>query len=125
MSYLNDIGDVDLCSFYDFDHSFMCQVPENQLRLNRDRGTPIICDNTLVGILSVIIPANSSEICIRTLRTHAYFTKVPLYEKWMHSVIGVNTPSHTVDGKPISIVPDSPPFQSLFVLLLFFSFSFL
>lgn len=107
------IGDVDLCSFYDFDHAFMCQVPENQLRLNRDRGTPIICDNKLVGILSAIIPANSSDICAKTLRTHAYFTKVSLHDKWMHSVIGVNTPPHTAEGKPISIVPNSPPFQSI------------
>lgn len=114
-NYLQEIRNSDLCAFYDFDHSFMCQVPESQLRLNRDRGTPLLCENKLVGILSVIIPpiiTNSTNTCRRTLRTHAFYLKVSLYEKWIHSVIAVNSPTYASDGKPIPLVPLVPPYQS-------------
>lgn len=115
-SYL-EIRNADLCSFYDFDHSFMCQLPETQLKFSRDRGTPLICDNAkLVGILSVIIPANmtsSINVCTRTLRTNAFYTKISTYEKWIHSIIAVNSPTYSANGKPVPLVPLSPPFQSI------------
>lgn len=115
--YLPEIDNVDLCSFYQFDHSFMCQVPESQLRLNRDRGTPLICDNKLAGLMSVIVPSNitnSTETCTRTLRANAFYTKVALYEKWIRSLMAVNSPEHTADGKPIPIIPIAPPYESEF-----------
>lgn len=105
-----------LCSFYEFDHPFMCQLPENQLRLNRDRGTPLICDNKLAGLLSLIIPAaniiNTTDDCSRTLLTRAYYTNIAIFEKWIHNIIGVNSPAHTANGNPIPIIPNSPPYQS-------------
>lgn len=104
-----------LCSFYEFDHPFMCMISEDQLRLNRDRGTPLICDNKLAGLLSIIIPSsitNSTE-CSRTLQTMAYYTNVVLYEKWLHNVIGVNSPPYTANGTPIPMIPNSPPYQNL------------
>lgn len=117
-NYFHEIRNQNLCSFYDFDHSFMCQVPETQLKYNRDRGTPLLCDTPpkVVGILSVIIPANmtnSTNICTRTLRTYAFYSKVSLYENWIHSVMAVNSPTYTDHGKPIPLVPLSPPFQSI------------
>lgn len=121
-NYSYEIRNIDLCSFYDFDHSFMCQVPESQLKLNRDRGTPLLCENKLVGILSIIIPANSTNstsLCTRTLQTHALYTKVSLYEKWIHSVMAVNLPTYAANGKPIPLVPLSPPYQSITTILLF------
>lgn len=94
----------------------MCQVPENQLRLNRDRGTALICDDKLIGILSVIIPANYSnstnDFCSNTLQTNAYYTIVPLYLNWIHGIIGTKTPSQSYDGKPIPILPAAPSYQS-------------
>lgn len=104
-----------MCSFYDFDHSFMCQVPDSQLKHNRDRGTPLICNSKLVGLLSVIISPNrlnSTTDCIRTLRTYALYVNVPSYEKWIHSVIAVNSPTHGSDGKAIPLIPIVPPYQS-------------
>lgn len=98
----------------------MCQIPENQLRLSRDRGTPLICDNKLAGLLSIIIPANttnSTDICSRTLKTNAYYTKVSLFEKWIHSIIAINSPDHTMDGRPINLIPSSPPYESKCIFL--------
>lgn len=118
-NYLYDIRNIDLCSFYDFDHPFMCQVPESQLKLNRDRGTPLLCENKLVGLLSVIIPANltnSTNLCTRTLQTNAFYSKVSLYEKWIHSVMGTYLPTYTPNGKPIPLVPLSSPYQSIFTV---------
>lgn len=114
-NYMPEVNNRSLCSFYDFDHPFMCKIPFNQLSLNRDRGTPLICENKLVGILSIIIPSNvtnSIDSCVRTLRTYAYYIEVGLYEKWIHSVMAVNSPTHASDGKPISLIPSSPPYQS-------------
>lgn len=95
----------------------MCQLPETQLKYSRDRGTPLICDNAkLVGILSVIIPANitdSINVCTRTLRTNAFYTKISTYGKWIHSIIAVNSPTYSANGKPVPLVPLSPPFQSI------------
>lgn len=94
----------------------MCQIDESQLKLNRDRGTPLICDNKIVGILSIIIPSNltsSTDYCLRTLKTFAYYINVALYEKWIHSVIAISSPPHASDGKPIPLIPLSPPYQSM------------
>lgn len=113
-NYLPEANNCSLCSFYYFDHTFMCQIDESQLKLNRDRGTPLICNNKLVGVLSVIIPSivtNSTLYCSKTLQTYAYYTNVPLFDKWIHSVIAVNAPPHAVDGKPIPLIPVSPPYK--------------
>ncbi|XP_055302820.1 trypsin-like isoform X2 [Sitodiplosis mosellana] len=111
----SEIDSTNICSFYEFDHPFMCQIPADQLRLSRDRGTPLICDNKLAGLLSIIIPANttnSTDNCARTLKTNAAYVNVALYEKWIHSIIGINSPEHTADGKPINLIPASPPYQN-------------
>lgn len=39
-----------------------------------------------------------------------------LYEKWIHSIIGINTPEHTADGQPIPVVPISPPYQNILTI---------
>lgn len=101
----------------------MCNIDEYQLRFNRDRGTPLICDNKIVGVLSVIIPPNiinQTIYCARTLQTYAYYTEIALYEKWIHSVIAVNAPQHSIDGKPIPLIPISPPYQSMIHLIFHF-----
>lgn len=124
-AYLAEVANFDLCSFYEFDHPFMCSIPESQLRLSRDRGLGLICDNKLAGLLSIIIPTsitNSTDMCARTLKTYSYYTNVALYEKWIHNVIGVNTPPHTANGKPISIIPNSSPYQSTFCYCCDFDF---
>ncbi|XP_031619012.1 chymotrypsin-like protease CTRL-1 [Contarinia nasturtii] len=113
-SFLPQNNTNKMCSFYQFDHSFMCQVPESQLSLNRDRGTPLICDNTLAGLMSAIIPTNitnSTDTCTKTLRTYAYYTRVARFEKWIRSMMN-NSPEHMPDGKPIPIIPISPPYQN-------------
>lgn len=91
------------------------QVSENQLKVSNDRGTPLICNNKLVGLLSMIIPPGNStnstaDACHASLKTMAYYTRVSFYTQWLHSIIGVNLPASS-DGKPAPIVPDSPPFQ--------------
>lgn len=96
----------------------MCHVQQNQLRLNRDRGTPLICDNRLVGILSVILPsdpvknaANTSDSCINTLLTNAYYTKVSSYINWIHTVMSRYAPQQTFNGQPVSMIPSTPLYE--------------
>lgn len=94
----------------------MCKVTENQLKFNSDQGTPLVCSNKCVGLLSVIIPpgngTNSTDICTTKLNTKAYYTRVSLYVDWIHSVIGNSLPPST-DGKPNSVVPNAPPFHDV------------
>lgn len=114
-NFTSAISMVDICSYYTFSDSFMCKVTEDQLKISNDRGTPLVCNDKLVGLLSVIIPpkndTNSTEsLCSTNLRTMAYYIRVSNYIAWIHSVIGVNLPT-TIDGKPTPIVPSSPPFH--------------
>lgn len=95
----------------------MCTVPENQLRLSRDRGTPLICDNRLAGSLSVILPSNNqyvmnaSDSCANTLLTNAYYTKMSVYVNWIHNIMSRYAPQQTLNGQPISLVPTAPPYE--------------
>lgn len=111
------ISTRDICSYYTFSDSFMCKVTENQLKINNDRGTPLVCNDKLVGLLSVIIPPNSKNTtdptqsaCDDNLKTSAYYVRVAQYNGWIHSVIGVNLPA-TIDGQPQPVIPSSPPFH--------------
>lgn len=93
----------------------MCKVTENQLKINNDRGTPLVCNDKLVGLLSVIIPPKNStnstqSVCDSNLVTSAYYVRVAQYNSWIHSVIGVNLPA-TIDGRPQPVIPSSPPFH--------------
>lgn len=95
----------------------MCQVTENQLKISNDRGTPLVCNDKLVGLLSVIIPPKNTtnatqSVCDNNLTTPAYYTRVAQYNAWIHSVIGVNLPA-TVDGQPQPVIPTSPPFHGM------------
>lgn len=89
------------------------QVSKSQLLLSNDRGTPMICNNRLAGVLSEIIPANNSTgngTCTESLKTKAYFTKVSPHVDWVHSIMGVNLPAEPL--RPID-----PPFSgnSIFI----------
>lgn len=110
-----EIASVDICSYYFFSDSFMCQVSSEQLRQSNDRGTPLVCNDKLVGMLSTIIPprngTNTTEVCAKNLQTMAYYTPVNNYVNWIHSMIGSHLPTST-DGKPNPIVPASPPFHA-------------
>lgn len=114
-NFSTEISKTDICSHYVFSDSFMCKVTANQLKVSNDRGTPLVCNNKLVGLLSVIIPRSNSTnttdaACDQNLQTMAYYTRVTTFVNWIHSIIGVNLPT-TSDGKPTPIVPDAPPFQ--------------
>lgn len=93
----------------------MCKVTENQLIISNDRGTPLVCNDKLVGLLSVIVPpkntTNSTQsVCDDNLKTSAYYLRVAKYNNWIHSVIGVNLPT-TIGGQPQPVIPSSPPFH--------------
>lgn len=91
----------------------MKQVSENQLKISNDRGTPLICSNKLVGILSEILrPSNSTtnNTCTGSLKTTAYYTRVAPYSEWIHNVIGVNLPTGA-GGEAVPVKPETPPYQ--------------
>lgn len=96
----------------------MCNVTDNQLKINNDRGTPLVCNNKLVGLLSFIFPLknetdSTQSVCDKNLRTTANYLRVANYNTWIYSVIGNNLPA-TIDGEPQSIIPSSPPYHGKF-----------
>lgn len=112
------LENIDLCSYYQFTQPELCQSTGRRLTFSYDRGAALICDNKLVGILSIVLPANrsnSSEIyCNATSQTNAYFTNTALYLDWIRSVIVSETSTQTIEGVPVSVNPSVPAYQSRF-----------
>lgn len=65
-----------------------------QLQLSNDRGTPLVCNNHLTGLLSIIIPPDTSSNatdCLTNHRTWGVYTRIDLFTKWIYSKIGVSS----------------------------------
>lgn len=64
-----------------------------------DRGTPLVCDSHLSGLLSQIIPPQTSDPnnqCENTLKTAAFYTNVTNYVGWiLHIFANPDTPSYS------------------------------
>lgn len=77
-------------------------MSREQFQLSNDRGTPLLCNNHLTGLLSVVTQADNSSanatVCAANHRTWAVYTKVDLYTKWIYSKIGV--PSNFAQQSP-------------------------
>lgn len=108
------LDQVDICSYYQFEHPALCELNERQLRFNYDRGAALLCDDKLAGILSIVIPAdhsNASAIhCNATSQSNVYFTKIALHSDWIQSVILSNDTAELLQGMPIK--PNAPAYQS-------------
>lgn len=113
-NFSTEISSDDICSHYVFADKFMCKVTENQLKFNQDRGTPLVCNNKVVGLLSVIIPpgngTNSTNGCDSSLQTMAYYTRVGAFVDWVYATIGNSLPPSN-NGQPNPLVPVAPPFH--------------
>ncbi len=88
--------------------SYSTQLQLNQFQVSSDRGTPLVCNNQLTGLLSQIIPpkneSSPAATCESTLKTWAYFTKVSTYTEWIHQTIGRLQPT----AAPGQIPPQQP-----------------
>lgn len=87
-----------ICAHYTFSDSSMCTKQTAELTANEDRGTPLVCNNVLSGLLSVIIPpsnstGNATANCFNTRKTFATYTKVSQYERWVNEIIFNNQPA--------------------------------
>lgn len=116
-NFTSPITKTDICSYYTFSDSSICNFTENQLKISNDRGTPLVCDDKLVGLLSVIVPpkntTNSSQsVCDNNMPILAYYSRVSYYNRWIHSVIAANLPA-TIDGQPQHVIPNTPPFHGI------------
>lgn len=110
------VDQIDLCSYYHFEHPMLCQYSQKALTLSYDRGAALICDNKLAGILSVVLPANRSNVteqfCNATSQTNAYFTNTALYLDWIRSVIIANPLVEAIQGVSSSNGSSVPAYQS-------------
>ncbi|GAB0100250.1 Peptidase S1 domain-containing protein [Sergentomyia squamirostris] len=93
----------DICSQYTIDGGSWCGMTESQYRYSPDRGSALVCNKVLVGLLSSIDPPDDPFLadCSLSKRTYAFYTAVEEYAPWINSVIGLT------HGKPAS--PHTPP----------------
>jgi len=98
----------DICSHYSFNDSAMCKLQPNQLQISSDRGTPLVCNNRLSGLLSQILPpqneSNPAAACETTLKTWAFYTKVSNFTQWIHQTIARQQPTPV----PGQVSPQQP-----------------
>lgn len=81
--------------------------------MSSDRGTPLVCNNHLSGLLSQIIPppqnvSNPATSCESTLKTWAFYTKVSNFTEWIHQTIARQQPV-TVPGQTTQQPLSTPP----------------
>jgi len=105
----------DICSHYIFNNSSMCKQQPIQFQASSDRGTPLVCNNHLSGLLSQIIPpenvSNTAASCESTLKTWAYYTKISNYTAWIHQTIAKQQPIPE-PGLPQQSTVTPPPFYT-------------
>lgn len=102
----------DICSHYIFNDSAMCKLQPTQFQISSDRGTPLVCNNHVTGLLSQIQPPkNESSLtasCEATLKTWAYYTKVSDFTEWIHLTIARQQPTAAPGQQPVT----SPPYYT-------------
>lgn len=89
------------------------QLQPNQLQSSSDRGTPLVCNNRLSGLLSQILPPQNistpAASCETTLKTWAFYTKVSNHTAWIHQTISRQQPApgpgHIPSAQPIATPP--------------------
>ncbi|XP_037042819.1 trypsin-like [Bradysia coprophila] len=106
----------DICSHYLFNDSGMCKLQPTQFQISSDRGTPLVCNNHVTGLLSQIQPprndSNTSASCETTLKTWAFYTKVSDFTEWIHLNIARQQPTAAPGQQPVTYPPYYTPPQS-------------
>ncbi|KAG4068160.1 hypothetical protein HA402_001585 [Bradysia odoriphaga] len=102
----------DICSHYLFNDSGMCKLQPTQFQISSDRGTPLVCNNHVTGLLSQIQPprndSNPAASCESTLKTWAFYTKVSDFTEWIHLTIARQQPTVAPGQQPVT----SPPYYT-------------
>lgn len=95
---------------------FLQQLQPNQFQISSDRGTPLVCNNHLSGLLSQILPpqnvSNTAASCETTLKTWAFYTKVSNYTEWIYQTIVRQQPIVAPGQTPPQPLVTSPPYYS-------------
>jgi len=106
----------DICSHYILNDSSMCEQKPSQFQLSSDRGTPLVCNNHLSGLLSQVLPpeniTNPLASCQSTLRTWAFYTKLSSYTQWIHQTIAKHQPIPDPGQNPQPPTVTSPPYYT-------------
>ncbi|XP_055598936.1 ovochymase-2-like [Uranotaenia lowii] len=76
------------CLEYRFSGLQSCSFDSRILRSSEERGTALVCNFTLSGILAEINPTPNPANCARLRRTTAYCTPIEPFREWIASEIG-------------------------------------
>ncbi|XP_055684727.1 plasma kallikrein-like [Lutzomyia longipalpis] len=82
----------DICSQYTISGGSWCGTTELEYRYSPDRGSALVCNGYLIGLLSSIDPPDDpfSTDCQQNKRTYAFYTNVEEYGLWIKTVTGMN-----------------------------------
>ncbi|XP_059618745.1 trypsin-like [Phlebotomus argentipes] len=91
----------DICAQYTVNGGSWCGTTDLQYKFSPDRGSALVCNKVLIGLLSSIDPPADPfpTDCLQPKRTYAFYTTVEEYVPWINMVIGLT------HGKP----PAPPP----------------
>ncbi|XP_073822014.1 trypsin [Musca autumnalis] len=104
----SQIRNYDICSLYMIPLGFSCQALETLIYHNGDRGTGLVCENKLVGLLSTILPwGNSSDAYCSDGSINAFYTNLAPYLGWIFDVISEEDLKMYDNGEFISSLPYS------------------
>uniref|UniRef100_A0A1L8E951 Putative trypsin n=1 Tax=Haematobia irritans TaxID=7368 RepID=A0A1L8E951_HAEIR len=99
----------DICSLYMLPFGFDCHSVDALLSHNGDRGTGLVCDNRLVGLLSMILPPeeDNSELGCSDKPINAFYTNLAPYLGWIYDKVSDEDISMYDDGEFVISVPYS------------------
>uniref|UniRef100_A0A1L8DQU9 Putative trypsin n=1 Tax=Nyssomyia neivai TaxID=330878 RepID=A0A1L8DQU9_9DIPT len=82
----------DICSQYIINGGSWCGKTDQYYKYSADRGSALVCNEYLIGLLSSIDPPDDpfSTDCAQNKRTYAFYTNVEEYGPWIRSVTGMN-----------------------------------
>ncbi|XP_055710894.1 chymotrypsin-like elastase family member 1 [Phlebotomus papatasi] len=86
----------DICSQYTINGGSWCGTTDLQYKYSPDRGSALVCNKVLIGLLSSIEPSDDpfTTDCLQSKKTFAFYTTVEEYVPWINMVIGLT------HGKP-------------------------
>ncbi|XP_055377370.1 uncharacterized protein LOC129609478 [Condylostylus longicornis] len=79
----------DICSLYV--NPSICNLSDNHLMTSDDRGTGLVCDSKLIGILSQIIPIDNETECSNFKPFKAIYTRVANHLNWIYEKIAIES----------------------------------
>ncbi|XP_013101669.2 uncharacterized protein LOC106083287 [Stomoxys calcitrans] len=102
-----DMRKKDICSLYMLPLGFNCHSVDALLSHNGDRGTGLVCENKLVGLLSTVLTPedDKNELDCSDNPIHAFYTNLEPHLSWIFDKVSDEDMAMYNDGDFIDSLP--------------------